>query len=101
MALVKKRSRPLCASLAALFAACGAALPAAAAGPGIGDYAPPIELRDLDGTPRKVVWGEGAPPATVVFFFDPQNPDCLFGTNFLDTLYARARDFGLALYAVE
>ena len=101
MALVKKGARALCASLVALFAACGAAHQAAAAGPGIGDYAPPLELRDLGGTTRKVIWGDGAPPATVIFFFDPQNPDCLFGTSFLDALYTRARDFGLALYAVE
>ena len=102
MLLAMKRAWPPRALLlVALLAACGSALPATAAGPGVGDYAPAMELRDLDGTPRKAVWGEGAPPATVVFFFDPQNPDCLFGTNFLDTLYSRARDFGLALYAVE
>jgi peroxiredoxin len=102
MVLAMKRAwTPRALLLVALLAACGSALPASAAGPGIGDHAPPIELRDLDGTPRTSVWGEGAPPATVVFFFDPQNPDCLFGTNFLDTLYSRAHDFGLALYAVE
>lgn len=101
MFVVMSRPRALCACLAALLAACAAGLPAAAAAPAIGNYAPTLELRDLGGANRKAVWGEGAPAATIVFFFDPQNPDCLFGTSFLDALYTRARDFGLALYAVE
>jgi len=76
-----------------------AAAPAAA--PGIGSYAPPLELADLGGTTRKVVWVDGAPAATIVYFFDPQSSDCLLEMSFLDTLYLRARDFGLAVYAVE
>ncbi len=78
------------------------ALPAAAAGgPGVGGYAPPLELVDLGGTARNVSWGEGAPAATVIFFFDPQSSSCLLEMSFLDALYLQARDFGLAVYAVE
>ena len=75
--------------------------PVLSAAPGIGAYAPPIELTDLGGTTRKIVWGEGAPAASVVFFFDPQSPDCLLEMSFLDAVYLRARDLGLAVYAVE
>jgi len=72
-----------------------------AAAPGVGVYAPPLELSDLSGAARNVAWGEGSPAATVVYFFDPQSPDCLLEMSFLDALYLRARDFGLAVYAVE
>ena len=72
-----------------------------AAAPGVGSYAPPLQLADVGGTARNVVWGEGSPAATVVYFFDPQSSDCLLEMSFLDTLYLRARDFGLAVYAVE
>lgn len=72
-----------------------------AAAPGLGSYAPPLELADLSGAARNVVWGDGSPAATVVVFFDPQSPDCLLEMSFLDALYLRARDFGLAVYAVE
>lgn len=83
-------------------AALALAAPAAAAGPAtVGSHAPEIELADLGGTVRKVAWGEGAPAATVVYFFDPQSPDCLLEMSLLGGLYARARDFGLAVYAVE
>jgi tetratricopeptide (TPR) repeat protein len=37
----------------------------------------------------------------VLFFFDPQSPPCLMEMNFLDTLLTRARDFGLAVFAIE
>jgi len=76
-------------------------LPAVAAAPGVGSYAPPLDLADTNGVARKVVWGEGSPAATVVYFFDPQSPDCLLEMSFLDALYLRARDFGLAVYAIE
>ncbi|MHB8834650.1 MAG: hypothetical protein ACYC9Y_02945 [Candidatus Methylomirabilia bacterium] len=76
-------------------------LTAGAAATGVGSYAPPLELADLSGAARNVVWGDGAPAATVVYFFDPQSSDCLLEMSFLDALYLRARDFGLALYAVE
>lgn len=72
-----------------------------AAAPGIGSYAPPLELTDISGAARNVVWGDGSPAATVVFFFDPQSPECLLEMSFLDALYLRAHDFGLAVYAVE
>jgi tetratricopeptide (TPR) repeat protein len=77
------------------------ALPAAAGTLGVGAFAPPLELSDLGGAARNVSWGDGAPAATIVYFFDPQTPDCLLLTSFLDAVYARARDFGLAVYAVE
>ena len=67
----------------------------------VGSYAPRLELADLDGTARNVVWGEGAPAATIVFFFDPLAPGCLLEMGFLDALSNRGRDFGLAVYAVE
>ena len=79
-----------------------AAVPAVAADAlAVGDHAPPLELADLGGTVRKAVWGEGAPTATVIFFFDPQSPDCLLEMSLLDGLYRRAHDFGLVVYAVE
>lgn len=56
---------------------------------------------DLGGAARTVTWGESSPPVTIVFFFDPQSPDSLLEMNFLDALYQRAHDFGLAAYAVE
>jgi tetratricopeptide (TPR) repeat protein len=78
-----------------------AAAVSTAAAPGVGSYAPPLQLSDLSGAARNVVWGEGSPAATVVYFFDPQSSDCLLEMSFLDALYLRARDFGLAVYAVE
>jgi peroxiredoxin len=75
--------------------------PVPAATPEIGAPAPPLELTDLGGTTRKIVWGEGAPAASLVFFFDPQSPDCLLEMSFLDSVYQRSRDLGLAVYAVE
>jgi len=89
------------ACLATALFLCPLALPAAAAAPGVGSYAPPLELADIGGTGRNVAWGEGTPAATVVYFFDPQSPDCLLEMSLLDALYLRARDFGLAVYAVE
>lgn len=74
---------------------------AAATAPGVGSYAPPIELADLGGTTRTVGWGDGSPAATIVFFFDPQASGCLLEMGFLDALYSRGHDFGLAVYAVE
>lgn len=74
---------------------------AASGTPGIGAHAPTLELTGLDGVARRVGWGEGAPAATVVFFFDPQSPECLLELGFLEALHQRARDFGLAVYAVE
>jgi len=76
-------------------------LPAAATAPGVGSYAPPLELTDLGGIAKSVLWGEGTPAATIVYFFDPQSSTCLLEMSFLDALYLRARDFGLAIYAVE
>lgn len=73
----------------------------AAAAPGIGAHAPPIDLPDLGGTARTIDWRDGSPAVTVVYFFDPQSPDCLLEMSFLDALYLRARDFGLAVFAVE
>ena len=77
------------------------ALPAATTAPGIGSYAPPLELTDLGGTARKVLWGDGSPAATIVFFFDPQSSACLLEMSFLDALYSRGHDLGLTVYAVE
>jgi tetratricopeptide (TPR) repeat protein len=74
---------------------------APAAGPGVGSYAPPLELTDLGGAAAHVVWGDGAPAATIVYFFDPQSSDCLLEMSLLDAVYLRVRDFGLAVYAVE
>lgn len=100
LAVCRKRCVPAC--LAAALILPSLARPAAgASGPGVGAYAPPLELVDLGGTARNVVWGEGAPAATVVFFFDPQTPACLLEMSLLDALYLQARDFGLAVYAVE
>jgi tetratricopeptide (TPR) repeat protein len=76
-------------------------LSAAATAPGLGSYAPPLELTDLGGTAKSVTWGDGTPAATVVYFFDPQSSACLLEMSFLDALYLQARDFGLAVYAVE
>jgi peroxiredoxin len=78
------------------------AVPAGAAEPaGIGSYAPPLDLADTGGKARSVAWGEGAPAATIVFFFDPLASGCLLEMSFLDALYASGRDFGLAVYAVD
>jgi hypothetical protein len=67
----------------------------------VGAYAPAIELTDTAGTPRKVTWGETGSAATVIYFFDPQSPECLLEMSFLDSLSQRGRDFGLAVFAVE
>lgn len=72
-----------------------------AAAPAIGSHAPPLALADLGGTARNVVWADDSPAATIVFFFDPQASECLLEMSFLDALYGRAHDFGLAVYAVE
>jgi hypothetical protein len=40
----------------------------AAAAPGVGSYAPPLELADLAGAARNVAWGDGSPAATIVYF---------------------------------
>jgi len=95
------KTRALHWCLPAAFLLATAVSTAAAAATGVGSYAPPLELADLSGAPRKVVWGEGSPAVTVVYFFDPQSSDCLLEMSFLDALYLRARDFGLAVYAVE
>jgi len=76
-------------------------LPAAAAAPGVGSSAPPLELADLGGTARNVVWGGGSPAASIVFFFDSQTSGCLLEMSFLAALYKRGHDFGLAVYAVD
>ena len=73
----------------------------AATVPGVGSYAPPLDLVDVAGTARSVKWGDGSPAITIVYFFDPQTSDCLLEMSFLDALYLRGRDFGLAVYAVE
>ncbi len=73
----------------------------AANAPGVGSYAPSFELADLGGASRKVQWSEPGPAATIIFFFDPQAPGCLLEMGFLDALYSRGRDLGLAVYAVE
>ena len=96
---MKTRALHLC--LPAAFLLATAVSTAAAAATGVGSYAPPLELSDLSGAARNVAWGEGSPAATVVYFFDPQSSDCLLEMSFLDALYLRARDFGLAVYAVE
>jgi peroxiredoxin len=76
--------------------------PALAAGsPGVGASAPAFELKDVGGATRTVAWGDGGPAATIVYFFDPLTPDCLLETSMLDALHTRARDYGLAVYAVE
>lgn len=77
------------------------ALPVAAAAPGVGSYAPLLQSVDLGGTARNIVWDDGSPAATIVYFFDPQDSRCLLEMSFLDVLYRRGRDFGLAVYAVE
>ncbi|HEY5998369.1 MAG TPA: hypothetical protein VI078_03600 [bacterium] len=74
---------------------------ASGAGPAIGSYAPGIELNDTGGSPRKVVWGDGGAAATIAYFFDPQSPECLLELSFLDGVFRRARDFGLAVAAVD
>ena len=90
---------PVCVAAALLLPPM--AQPVAAAALGVGSHAPPLELSDINGATRNVVWGDGSPAATVVYFFDPQSADCLLEMSFLDALYLRARDFGLAVYAVE
>jgi tetratricopeptide (TPR) repeat protein len=74
---------------------------AVAAAPGVGSYAPPVDLSDLDGGPRNIAWGEGSPSATIVYFFDPLYSGCLLEMSFLDALYSSGHDFGLAVYAIE
>ena len=87
--------------LTSAFLLAQATVAASAASPGVGSYAPPLELADLGGAARSVLWGEGSPAATIVFFFDPQASGCLLEMSFLDALYGRGHDLGLAVYAVE
>lgn len=87
-------------SIAAVLTAAGAP-PTAAVVAGVGSYAPQIESADLGGTVRKTAWGDGAPPATVICFFDPKVSDCLLELSFLSALYRLGRDFGLSVYALE
>jgi len=96
----RSSARALPCAAAALALVCAAA-PVAAAGPGVGAYAPAIEATDIAGVPRTVAWGDKGSAATVVAFFDPQSPECLLELSFLDALLRRGRDFGLAVYAVE
>jgi tetratricopeptide (TPR) repeat protein len=77
--------------------------PAAAAEPPFraGSKAPALNFKDCGGTSHSIDWSTGTPKAAVLFFFDPQSPPCLLEMTFLDALLARARDFGLAIFAIE
>ena len=79
------------------------AVPAAAEEPALreGSPAPILTFKDCRGAAHAIDWSTGTPKAAVLFFFDPQSPPCLMEMTFLDTLLARARDFGLAVYAIE
>jgi peroxiredoxin len=66
-----------------------------------GDKAPALTFKDCSGKSHSIDWSAGKPKAAVLFFFDPQSPPCLLEMNFLDTLLSRARDFGLAVFAIE
>ncbi|MHB8836595.1 MAG: redoxin family protein, partial [Candidatus Methylomirabilia bacterium] len=68
---------------------------------GVGSPAPRLTFKDCRGAEHAIDWSTGRPKAAVLFFFDPQSPPCLMEMTFLDTLIARARDFGLAVYAIE
>lgn len=94
------KPRPI-VCLAAAFLLLPLVLPVVATEPEVGSYAPPLQCVDLAGTARDITWGDGSPAVTIVYFFDPQNSICLLEINFLDALYSRGRDFGLAVYAVE
>jgi hypothetical protein len=78
-------------------------LPAAAEEPAFraGSKAPALTFKECSGRAHSIDWTTGTPKAAVLFFFDPQSPPCLMEMNFLDTLLSRARDFGLAVFAVE
>ena len=67
----------------------------------VGSPAPVLAFKDCRGVSHRIDWSTGIPKAAVLFFFDPQSPPCLMEMTFLDTLLARARDFGLAVYAIE
>jgi len=105
---VRKDRPPLArqAFLAALclgMVCCGWCVPAAAENPAlrVGDPAPVLAFKDCRGAWHTIDWSTGTPKAAVLFFFDPQSQPCLMEMTFLDTLLARARDFGLAVYAIE
>lgn len=82
---------------------CGRCVPAAAEEPVLraGDPAPVLAFKDCRGVSHAIDWSTGTPKAAVLFFFDPESPSCLMEMTFLDSLLARARDFGLAVYAIE
>ncbi len=83
---------------------CGRGVPAAAAEEPalrVGDPAPVLSFKDCRGTSHALDWSSGTPKAAILFFFDPESRPCLMEMTFLDTLLARARDFGLAVYAIE
>ena len=93
----------LLASLCLGLIFCGRCAPAAAEEPTLraGSPAPVLAFKDCRGVSHSIDWSTGIPKAAVLFFFDPQSPPCLMEMTFLDTLLARARDFGLAVYAIE
>jgi len=66
-----------------------------------GSQAPALTFKDCGGTSHSIDWSKGTPKAAVLFFFDPQSPPCLMEMSFLDTLHSRARDLGLAIFAIE
>lgn len=82
---------------------CGRCVPAAAEEPAlrVGNPAPVLTFKDCRGASHAIDWSTGTPKAAVLFFFDPESPACLMEMTFLDSLLARARDFGLAVYAIE
>jgi peroxiredoxin len=67
----------------------------------VGNPAPVLAFKDSRGASHTIDWTTGLPKAAVLFFFDPQSPPSLMEMTFLDTLLSRARDFGLAVYAIE
>jgi len=69
--------------------------------PGVGSYAPEFELADCGGVTRRLAWVDGGPAASVIFFFDPQSRESILEVSFVDALHELARDFGLAVWAVE
>lgn len=82
---------------------CGWCGPAAAEGLQLraGSPAPALSFKDCRGDWHSIDWMRGVPKAAILFFFDPQSQPCLMEMTFLDSLLARARDFGLAVYAIE
>lgn len=95
---------PVARAAAAALIVLLAAAPAPAAGDdvaAVGRYAPPLEASDLSGAPVSIRWAEEAPGATVILFFDAQSPDSLLELSFLAALQKRARDFGIAVYAID